>query len=62
MFPTQLVNEVKEEILKEREVAIPSNRVNVSYEAVSEVLDQSGVVAIPSNRVNVSYHKGQNVS
>ena len=37
-------------------VAIPSNRVNVSYEAEVDANKVTvGKVAIPSNRVNVSY-------
>ena len=37
-------------------VAIPSNRVNVSYELKNIKINEDGVfVAIPSNRVNVSY-------
>ena len=40
-------------------VAIPSNRVNVSYEVIKAKLvsPETSEVAIPSNRVNVSYGK-----
>ena len=40
-----------------RKVAIPSNRVNVSYPAsrIREAAREALLVAIPSNRVNVSY-------
>ena len=39
-------------------VAIPSNRVNVSYIAIFEYRTKDNyTVAIPSNRVNVSYQK-----
>jgi len=40
------------------QVAIPSNRVNVSYGKQDELDKEIGLlemVAIPSNRVNVSY-------
>ena len=41
---------------RERDVAIPSNRVNVSYRKTENALEAArGQVAIPSNRVNVSY-------
>ena len=44
-------------------VAIPSNRVNVSYMAFkSSFLKSTISVAIPSNRVNVSYKTGQGSS
>ena len=36
-------------------VAIPSNRVNVSYLLSRFALERTYYVAIPSNRVNVSY-------
>ena len=41
-------------------VAIPSNRVNVSYLDVPQLVEKvySLGVAIPSNRVNVSYKDG----
>ena len=44
-------------LLNSSPVAIPSNRVNVSYLA-SKMQRQNNIqVAIPSNRVNVSYQK-----
>ena len=44
-----------EKIKEVAEVAIPSNRVNVSYGLSLEDLEKMIKVAIPSNRVNVSY-------
>ena len=44
-------------IVKKASVAIPSNRVNVSYEIIEDmgIKKPRNKVAIPSNRVNVSY-------
>ena len=48
----------KRTVLSGHVVAIPSNRVNVSYIEVCYFRAEDGLyVAIPSNRVNVSYRK-----
>ena len=47
---------LKDYIVLIHKVAIPSNRVNVSYRKIIGNMVQLGLtVAIPSNRVNVSY-------
>ena len=49
--------EMTKQEFKEIDVAIPSNRVNVSYleNVFTMSIKDKDVVAIPSNRVNVSY-------